>query len=238
MTDTSEIANTLEVAKLGGHQVYVYRDRYSAKIVDALLRGTYEGGERSVIPKLLKKGDRAIEIGGAIGAVSMAAAEIVGPENILAFEANPDLIEDAKRNFSLNGVNIRIENVVLKNRVCWAGLGSAVDFYIQRDYWSSSLTKRNGTVRTVAVETKCFENEAASFGANTLICDIEGGEIELLDMADMSSFNKILMEIHYWAGREAINRLIRKLVLDGFSIDFDNSLRSIVTMHRGLSTPY
>jgi FkbM family methyltransferase len=229
--------NTIEVetATLGKHKVLIDRKNYDPKIVDGILRGTYEGGERHVVPKILKTGDRVIEVGGAIGTVSMAIADVVGPQNVVCFEANPKLIEDAKRNFALNGLSIRFENAVLQNRICWAGEGSDVDFFIHKEYWASSLAKTPGTIGSVKVGTKCFETEARNFTANALVCDIEGGEIELLGSADLSGFNKILMEIHYWAGREAINKMIRKLILDGFSIDFDNSFGSIVTMHRGLA---
>lgn len=224
-----------ETAVVGKHRVYVNRESYDPKIVEHLMKGSYESGERNVIPHVFKPTDRILEVGGAIGAVTMAAADIVGQSNIVAFEANPALIEDAKRNFAMNGVNLRFENVVLKNRISWGGEGEFADFHIHKEYWASSLVKIPGTIKTVQVPTKCFETEARNFGANALICDIEGGEIELLEMADLTGFDKILMEIHYWAGREKINRLMRKLIFDGFSVNFDHSFRSIVTLHRGLA---
>ncbi len=53
-------------------------------------------------------------------------------------------------------------------------------------------------------------------------------------LADLSGFDRIMMEIHYWAGREAINKLMRKLIFDGFTVNFDLSAHSIVCFHRGL----
>lgn len=227
---------TVETAQVGKYKVLVATG-YHPKIVEALRKGSYEGRERGVIPSLLKPGDKVLEVGGAIGAVTMAAADVVGPQNVISFEANSALIEDAKRNFELNALEIRMENAVLNNRVRWAGPGSTVDFHVHKEYWESSLLKTPGTIRTIQVPTKCFETEARNFGSNVLICDIEGGEIDLLELADLSGFSKILMEIHYWAaGREAINRLVRKLVFDGFSVDFEHSFRSIVIFHRGSSS--
>lgn len=221
--------------ELSGVRIRVRRDVYSPKIVDALIKGTYEGGERSVLPGLLAPGDRVIEVGGALGCVTMLAGKIVGAANIRSYEANPDLIDDAKANFVANDLQIDIRNAVLKNRVCWAGPQSHVDFYINTEFWGSSLVAIPGTIKAISVPALCFEQEARAFGANTLICDIEGGETELLELADLTGFDKLLLEVHYWSGRESINRLIRKLIFDGFSINFDISFGAIVCMHRGLA---
>jgi FkbM family methyltransferase len=226
-----------ETVELSGVRVRLRRDLYSPTIVDALARGSYESGERGVLSRLLAAGDRVIEVGGAIGCVAMVAAKIVGAVNVRSYEANPELVEDAKVNFVANNLPIDMRNAVLKNRICWAGPGARTDFHVNADYWASSLVAIPGTIKTIAIPTVCFEQQAREFGANTLICDIEGGEVELLELADLTGFDKILVEIHYWSGRQAINRMIRKLIFDGFSINFDISFGSIVSLHRGLSPP-
>jgi FkbM family methyltransferase len=165
----------------------------------------------------------------------MVAAKIVGPENICGFEANPHLVEVARENYQANNLAANVTNAVLKNRICWGGEGSRAEFHIHRDYWASSFVKSPNTIETVTVPTLCFEEEVRKFNANCLICDIEGGEIELLELADLRSFDKILMEVHYWAGREAVNRMVKRLIFDGFCINFDLTFGSIVTMHRGLA---
>jgi FkbM family methyltransferase len=226
-----------EFIELSGVKIFANLDKYSETIIKYIKNGGYESGERQVIPKILERGDRVIEIGSAIGCVSMVAAKIVGQENILAFEANPALIDDAQSNYLANGFSIVSKNAILQNRVNWSGKGRSVDFFINADFWASSTARTAGTVETVSVPTLCFEEEAELFCANTLICDIEGGEIELLELADLTNFDKILLEVHYWAGRKEINRLMRKLIIDGFSINFDASFGSIVSLHRGLSPP-
>ena len=49
----------------------------------------------------------------------------------------------------------------------------------------------------------------------------------------MTAFTKVLLEIHYWAGRTAIDTMLRALVLGGFDIDFELSGGSIVPLRRG-----
>ncbi len=133
----------------------------------------YEKEERHTLPYIGKPGDRVLEVGGAIGTVSMTCAKIVGAENIITFEANPKLVENARANFALNGLAITARAGVLQNRICWAGRDTTAPFYIQKDFWASSLANHPGTTETIQVPTYCFEREARDFRANMLICDIE-----------------------------------------------------------------
>jgi len=225
---------TLHQIEIGGKLILFEDGRYDTKIVTSMRQGGYEATERSIVPKLFRTGDRVLEIGTAVGLVTMVLADVVGNENVIGFEANPSLVEDARRNFVANNHAITVKNQVLENQLCWAGEGSTSDFFIHREYWASSLTNKPGTISTVSVPNACFEHEIRAFHANCLVCDIEGGEIDLLTSANLVGIDKIMIEIHYWAGRSLINRLIRKLIFDGFSIDFDLSLRSVLALHRGL----
>jgi FkbM family methyltransferase len=225
---------TLHQIEIGGKLILFEDGRYDTKIVTLICQGGYEATERSIVPKLFRPGDRVLEIGTAVGLVTMVLADVVGNENVIGFEANPNLIEDARRNFAANNHVITVKNQVLQNQLCWAGEGSTSDFFIHREYWASSLANKPGTISTVNVPNACFEHEIQAFRANCLVCDIEGGEIDLLTNANLIGIDRIMIEIHYWAGRSLINRLLRKLIFDGFSIDFDLSLRSVLALHRGL----
>lgn len=90
------------MADVGGFIVFVDTDRYAPTIVSALDNGSYEGRERQLIAGLIQPSDRVIEAGTAVGVVSMTAASIVGSENVLTFDANPDIVEDARENFRRN----------------------------------------------------------------------------------------------------------------------------------------
>jgi hypothetical protein len=114
------------------------------------------------------------------------------------------------------------------------GTSDPVDFYINKDFWISSLTPSGNTIRSVKVPVLCLEDEIEKFGANCLMMDIEGAEAELLEYADLKSIEKIFMELHYWPSREAANRMVRYLILEGFSFDMENSWGANVAFHRGL----
>jgi FkbM family methyltransferase len=236
MDDVVGVADRTDpaICELGGLRIRIPPAGYGETITKSIKSGGYEHQERNTLSAILKPGDRVLEVGGAIGAVSMTCAKIIGAENIVTFEANPKLVENARTNFALNNLAIAARTGVLQNRICWAGRDTTAPFYVHQDFWASSLADKPGTAEIIQVPTYCFEDEARDFRANVLICDIEGGEIELLTLADLSGFDRIMMEIHYWAGREGVNKLMRKLVFDGFTVNFDLSAYSVVCLHRGL----
>ena len=121
---------TLHQIEIGGKLILFEDGRYDTKIVTSICQGGYEATERSIVPKLVRPGDRVLEIGTAVGLVTMVLADVVGNENVIGFEANPNLIEDARRNFAANNHVITVKNQVLQNQLCWAGEGSTSDFFI------------------------------------------------------------------------------------------------------------
>jgi FkbM family methyltransferase len=207
---------------------------YAPGIVKALKAGSYEGRERAALAAILKPGDRVLEVGSAIGVVGMSAARIVGAENVVAYEANAELVQHAKFNYAINNLPISVNHAILKNAVTWGGFGEIEKFYIHEQFWASSTVNKPGTIAITEVPTLCFERESRGFGANVLICDIEGGEIDLLQSADLTGYSDILMEVHNWAGRKEINKLVRKIILDGYCLNLDLSGQAIACFHRGL----
>jgi FkbM family methyltransferase len=238
----AEVEETLrvrngELVDIEGFSVLVDHYNYDESIVRALEGGHYEGQERALTKALIKPTDRVIEVGTAVGVVSMTAAVIVGPQNVLTFDANPDIVADARANFERNGLQaIKSRVGVLKNREMMGSSDETADFYIARAFWASRLNANEGDegiLRKVRVPVFCLEEEIASHDANFLICDIEGGEAALLYDADLSAIKTIIMETHYWSvGEAAIDGLMRKLVLSGFSIHLGYSAHHVVVLRR------
>jgi FkbM family methyltransferase len=223
-----------EVVNIDDLNVFLDRENYSDILIDALASGRYEQRERKMLISALSPGDRVVEVGTALGVVTMLAARIIGPENIVTFDGNPQMIEHARRNFDSNGLGrIHAQNAVLQNVKKWKGSDQKVDFFISRNFWASGLSLNASMVAVVSVPVRCFEQVIAEHNANVLICDIEGGEIELLMDADLAKIDTIMMEVHYSCGEVAANRLIRRLINSGFSIDLRASASCVVLLHRG-----
>jgi FkbM family methyltransferase len=104
--------------------------------------------------------DRVIDVGTAIGVVAMTAASIVGAENVLTFDANPNIVSDARDNFRRNGLEgIRSHVGILRNRQAITDPHETVKFYISKEFWSSRLsgsTTDTDIVGSVEVPILCL----------------------------------------------------------------------------------
>jgi len=217
--------------------IFVDTQNYSATMVGELSSGAYEASERRIVRAVLRPTDRVLEIGTAVGVVTMALAEIVGPANVITYDANPAMVGDARRNFAANHMGeIRAEVGVVRNRRSWSVGETEVDFFVSRNFWASRLAAApdsSDIASVIKVPLVCLEEKIAAHRANVLVCDIEGGEADLLDGADLASIRLIVLEIHYWAvGRPRIDAMIRFLVSTGFNIDFTNSGGAMVVLDR------
>jgi len=225
------------VIEIGGFAVFVDDKNYDKNIITALERGDYERGERYIVSQLVTHVDRVIEAGAGIGAVSMTAARIAGAENVLAFEANPDIADDARDNFKRNGFDaIRSKVGILRNRQMFSDPHETVNFYVHKAYWASRLNASptdSDIVRTVQIPVFCLEDAIRDHHATVLILDIEGAEVELLGHADLSSIRLIIMETHYWVvGEVATDEMVRQLILSGFSIHLGVSYGRLLALRR------
>ena len=227
------------ITELDAHAIFVDPESYSAKIVAALQKGTYEHEEREFAEKMLRPSDRVLEVGTAIGAVTMVAAARTSPEQVRTFDGNPYIVKDAKRNFEFNqlsGIDATVG--ILKNRKHLKPSEKTVKFTVLRDFWASRvgvMKSKQNVIAVVDVPVFCLEDEIAAHRANVLIIDIEGGEVELLNDADLSSIRLIIMETHYWAaGVDATDEMLRQLFYQGFNINVELSRWGVIVLRREL----
>jgi FkbM family methyltransferase len=225
------------IKTIGSVSVFVDNDNYSPIVIKTLTEGWYERRERTLVNKLIKTGDRVLEVGTALGAVTMTAARIVGAKHVLSFEANPQIAADARKNFlfnDLDGIQSRV--AVLCNRLRFGSAPGEVEFSISRDFWASRLHVgpiSQDIIKTVRVPTACLEDQIQNHRASVLICDIEGGEIELLIGADLKGIRLIIMEVHNWAvGAPMTDAMMRWLVVNGFNVDLNHTGDNIAILSR------
>lgn len=200
---------------------------------EALRRGGYESAETRLVKRLIKPGHRVLEIGACTGYITMLAAKQVGAENVCTFEANPAAVDAALHHFALNNLPISITNRVLMSRAKFAQAPKTMELFLYKSPVSSSLFSFKANARSVSVPVGCLEDEIAKHRANFLIIDIEGGEADLLEDADLSQINNIVMETHYRkAGEWRINEMIKTLFYKGFYIDLRSSHSEVLHLYR------
>ncbi len=189
----------------------------------ALWRSDYEDVERAIIKRLIKPGDKVLEGGGGLGLVSMTIAEIVGNENLLAYEASPRSFALLEANKSMNNFTFEVRNRALGHS------NDPITFFNHENVLSSSSRPRDHTTE-IKIESDDICDIIEQFRPNTLVLDVEGAEIEVIDRADLSSIDKIIAELHpHIVGDKALAPLYAKLFASGFVLDHANSWDNVVS---------
>jgi FkbM family methyltransferase len=75
-----------------------------AELRRKLTSGEYEGAEARAARARIREGQRVLDLGAGLGFVTMLAARAAGPANVLAVEANPELIPAIRANLERNGL--------------------------------------------------------------------------------------------------------------------------------------
>jgi FkbM family methyltransferase len=193
------------------------RKLISKNIQKSIFKKNYEAGEHFIIKKILRPGDKLLEIGTGLGYNSITAAKIIGDHQVRTYEGNPQLIELIKENFLLNGVKIELMNKILTNDK----KNEELKFYISENFWESSLSE-NQSKTFVMVKTSDFCEELNSFQPNTILCDIEGGEVELFLIQFPPFVKKIILDTHPFfseIGNSRNSHLIAHILNQGFVLN-------------------
>ncbi|MBY0397947.1 MAG: FkbM family methyltransferase, partial [Thermoleophilia bacterium] len=93
-----------EVIETLGIKVPFVPSIVTPKIERPMRRGRYEGGEAKALRKVLRPGDRVLELGAGVGLLSTISAMVKGVERVTAVEANPGLIPLIRETHRLNGI--------------------------------------------------------------------------------------------------------------------------------------
>lgn len=149
----------------------------------------YERTEAALALSALKPGDSVLELGTGIGFIS-AILCLHGARVVHTFDPSPAVERRAAETFRSNGVTPEHYRCVLG-----AGNGTT-KFHLSDEFWASSTLRPEQHADTIEVEVRSFNEFVNKHTPNFLVCDIEGGERELLEYADLSSFDRIIMEVH------------------------------------------
>jgi FkbM family methyltransferase len=178
--------------------------------------GGYERAEREILKAYLSRSLPVVELGGSIGVVACVTNRLLqDPRKHVVVEANPDLIGVMVANRERNGCMFSVVNRAL------AYDADSTTFYVDgHDFLASSVqvkTERPIEVPVVSLERILEEN---GFRTCSLVCDIEGGEMELVRRERkvlQQRVAMIIVEIHGWrVGWEQGAEMIRTLEDTGF----------------------
>ncbi len=203
----------------------------SPKIWKRVCRGRYETREIAAAQAMVGAGDRVLELGAGLGLVSAILSKTRPVEKILAIEANPELADFIVDLWKRNG----IENADLRSGVMSREADKTVDFFLRRDFWSSSMEAGSGKYeKRVEVSSWNVTTLVESFEPSVLIVDIEGGEAELFGEAGwLAGVRTIMMELHPdRIGIAAVKGIFDALSTEGFAYHAGCSTGKVVTFLR------
>ena len=179
--------------------------------VRKLARGRHTRHERELILGELRPDDIVMELGGGIGMLSASIALKIGGEHVHSYEANPTLEPLIRENYRLNNVEPHLKMCMLGREV------GQRTFHVSRHFSRSNAYQGGEESRPYTVPVEPLNDELARVKPTVLIFDIQGGEGELLEFADLSSVRLLLVEMHpdiLGVGR--VNRMRRDLREGGF----------------------
>lgn len=156
--------------------------------------GHYEGDEILCALLNIEPDDVVLELGAGIGALSAVVLSRKKAAGWVCVEAHPDLLPIIRKNHKLNGLSgVELISGALSNDPAQTGH----DFYVQEDFWDSSLLKPAKFVEVKRVPGFLFADILAKYRPTFIICDIEGGEYELFSGdIDLLCVRKVCLEAH------------------------------------------
>jgi FkbM family methyltransferase len=203
----------LRVLRLHGVQVRCGPDDVPRSVRSALFKESYEAYECELVKRILRPGDRVLEIGTGIGLVSLVATRLAGEGNVLSCEANPEMEAVIRANYALNGwtPNLRMQAVTAD--------GGPLTFYRNDNILSSSAFDRQIDGHEITVPSVALAEVIAAHRPSVLVMDVEGSEVELLPAADLSGIRAVIVEMHpHIVGPEKIMALVAQMAAQGLQL--------------------
>jgi FkbM family methyltransferase len=210
------------VATIDGCKFSLDSPAIATKIKSLFLFDEYEKPEREAIRRFLDPTLPVVEFGGSVGVVSCTTnRRLSDPRRHVVVEANPELFPVLKKNRDLN----RCEFEVLPYMVGYGGDRAA--FYASRANFLTSTSvpaASDGPVEVAEVKTISLRSilDQYRFDRCTLICDIEGGEADLIrnECVVLSErVSMLILELHeQQLGKERAGELLDELETLGFQI--------------------
>ncbi|MFA9232123.1 MAG: FkbM family methyltransferase [Microgenomates group bacterium] len=163
------------------------------QILDSLRKGDYEVPELQALSGLMRPGDRVLELGAGMGLVSGVMAKRHPQARFVSYEANSALAPVIKALHQLNGIgNVDLRSAI----VAPLDQGATRRFRLHRHFTEGSLVAQSADQGETEVAVHDPVAVIAELKPDLLLCDIEGGEEELIPLLPMAGLRAAVIELH------------------------------------------
>ena len=162
-----------------------------------LFFGLYEGAEQRLARRRLDPAETVVELGTSIGFVSSVAMRATGASRLIGVEANPGLLDLARRNVMSNCSGVEVD--IVHGAISYGhALGDEVPFSTGGLHTGSRMTPDGATSFVAPAMTLASVLERYDISSYTLIADIEGAEADVFlnDQAALRGCRQALVELH------------------------------------------
>ncbi|WP_305968256.1 MULTISPECIES: FkbM family methyltransferase [unclassified Mameliella] len=202
------------------------------RIRGALKSDTYERKECDAVMRVVRPGDRVLELGGGIGYMSTLLSVKKEVARVVSYEANPALIPYIRSVHAANGV----KNVDLRNALLSPQAGDPVPFYVRKNFLASSMDRAadpDTVIEEVAIMQHAIAPVLEAERPNVLVCDIEGAEADLLPAADWTGLRAAVIELHpQWIGQSGVQAVFDAMHRAGLTYFPKASEAKVVTFRK------
>lgn len=162
-------------------------------ILDSLWKDDYEVPELRALSGLMRPSDRVLELGTGMGLVSGVMAKRHPQARFVSYEANPTLAPVIAALHQRNGIG----NVALRSAiVAPLDQGTTRIFRLHRHFTEGSLVAQGADQGVAEVAVHDPAVVIAEVQPDLLLCDIEGGEEELIPVLPMHGLRAAVIELH------------------------------------------
>lgn len=195
-----------------------------------LQNNEYEEKESAAALKIVQAGDRVVELGSGMGYMSSVVSKNCAPAEVHAFEANPALIPCIRRVHSENDITC----VTLHHALLGETEGEA-EFYVRKNFLSSSMLPEpaDEVISRHKVPVLPARKTISEIAPDVLICDIEGAELSVLPLLDLSKIRAAIVELHpQYIGLEGVQVIFDAMRAGGLVYNARRSNGKVVSWSR------
>lgn len=196
-----------------GHRIGTAPPSVSPQAKASILLRLYERREIGLLRRHLRPELDVIEAGASLGVTgALVASRLRAGRRLVAVEANPELVPELRRNLRAVAHDDRAAGV--HAALAYGPDADRVAFVAGADSVLGSVARDPAAGEPVEAVTLAGLRQTWGLDRYALVCDIEGGEWELVDQPAgvFSGCEQLFIELHDRDGHGGTERLLQRLI--------------------------